>query len=248
MGKPDAARVQVVSRAHYGVRPEAFNKWADLNARMKKKPEGAAEIQIYGLILPHEEVTFMRDCFGDETAMSGKMFRDAMSAMEGDVTLRINSDGGDVFEASTMLAAIREHQEAGFAVNAVVDGIAASAASLLACAADRTVMAEMAFIMIHEASGGMYGRSKDMENGAKLLADMNGMAADLYAKRTGMEKEEILRMMDDETFLAAPDAVEMGFAAAIMEVPAEDPEVEMKASMARRNARLSAILQAVNVN
>lgn len=230
----------MVARSHYGVRPQAFQHWNDAAPRMLAAP-GDNELLIYGLILPHEEVTFLRDCFGDETAMSGKMFREAMEAIEGDVVLRINSDGGDVFEASAMLQAIRERQGEGHQVTAVVDGIAASAASLLACAADRTEMAEMGFIMIHEAAGGAYGRADDMERGAQVLRDINAAAAKSYAGRTGMAEDEILAMMDAETYLSAHDAVEKGFADAV----AEAPQRETEPVMARRSERLAAILSAV---
>ena len=141
-----------------------------------------------------------------------------------------------------MLQAVRERQGEGHMVNAVVDGIAASAASLLAVAASETEMAEMAFLMIHEASGGMYGRASDMETGAKMLRDLNEAAAKMYADRTGMELDEILSMMADETYLSAADAVEKGFAARVAEAPERKPETE--SAMNSRNARLAAILQA----
>ena len=251
MTKPSPARVQVVARSHYGIRPEAYKRWADLapNMRASGAQDANNEIEIYGLILPHEEVTFMRDCFGDETAISGKMFREAMDAIEGDVVLRINSDGGDVFEASTMLAAIRERQQEGFTVTAKVDGIAASAASLLASACDMTIMSEMGFIMIHEAAGGMYGSSDDLATGAKLLADMNEMAAVLYAKRTGMEEDDIRIMMADETYMSAAEAVEKKFAAEIQSAPKNDDNMDAKkkAAMKRRNARLAAVYESITM-
>jgi len=246
--EPSRERVDVVARAHYGVDPKAYEQWANLRPSMQAT-DAAGEIQIYGLILPHEEVTFLRECWGDETAMSGKMFREAMEAIDGDVTLRINSDGGDVFEASTMLQAIRERQGEGHAVNAVVDGIAASAASLLACASQDITIAELGFIMVHEASGGMYGRADDLETGAKLLRDMNAAAAKMYADRTDMERDEILAMMDAETFLGAEEAVDKGFANRVAEAPAVDTEAKRKkAAMERRNARLAAIMQANSVH
>ena len=244
---PSKARINVVARAHYGISPQAFERWSGFEPNMRAEPsESGGEILIYGLILPHEEVTFLRDCFGDETAISGKMFREQMDEIEGDVLLRINSDGGDVFEASSMLQAIRERQGKGDAVNCVIDGIAASAASLLAVACSDVEIAEMGFVMIHEASGGMYGRAQDLENGGKLLRDMNSSAAKMYAERTGIERDEILAMMDTETYLNAEDALEKGFVSRVAEAP--DPEAkkqeEMTASMERRGARLAAILQA----
>ena len=241
--KPDRNRVNVVARAHYGVKPEAFKMWGDAQPNMRANLSDG-EIQLYGLILPHEEVTFLQDCFGDETAMSGKIFRERLEAITGDVTLRINSDGGDVFEASAMLQAIRERQADGHTVTAMVDGIAASAASLLAAACDRVEMAEMGFLMIHEATGGMYGRANDMENGAKLLRDMNASAAKVYAKRSGLAQEDVSAMMDSESYMSAEEAVEKGFADAVFEVE----KAETKGSMERRNLRLSAVLQAVQLH
>ncbi len=242
---PDRNRVNVVARSHYGIRPQAFKHWNDAAPRLLAQ-QSDNEIFVYGLILPHEEVTFLRMCFDDETAMSGKMFREALEKIDGDVTLRINSDGGDVFEAATMLTAIRERQSEGHAVNCVVDGIAASAASLLASAADRTEMGELSFVMIHEAAGGVYGRADDFERGAKLLNDLNASAAKVYAKRTGMAEDEIRTMMGDETYLSASDAVEKGFADAIAEAPVrDDPAMIRVPVMARRTERLAAVLAAI---
>ena len=240
--KPDRNRVNVVARSHYGIRPQAFKHWNDAAPRMLAQPSGS-EILVYGLILPHEEVTFLRDCFGDETAMSGMMFRSALEEVEGDVVLRVNSDGGDVFESAVMVQALREHQQAGFKVTAVIDGIAASAATLLTSAADEVTIAEMGFLMIHQAGGGVYGLAEDLERGAKLLRDINDSAATLYAKKTGMERDEIVAMMAAETYLSAADAVEKGFADAVVEAPpADERNVPV---MARRSERLSAILSAV---
>ena len=244
--KPDKTRVELVTRAHCAVPSKAYKMWADASPKLQK-PDAKQknEIQIYGLILPHEEAVFARDCFGDETVMSGKMFHDQMNEIDGDVVLRINCDGGCVFEASTMLSAIRERQEAGHKVNATVDGIAASAASLLTAAADRVVMSELGFIMIHEANGGMVGSAQDLRNGAKLIDDMNAAAAKMYANRSGIEQDEIRQMMADETYMAADEAVEKGFAAEIQAAPDPEPQVDAKATMKRRNARLAAVLQAV---
>ena len=243
MTKPSPDRVNLVSRSHYGVRPTAFQHWNGFAPQMQAAPE-SNEILLYGLILPHEEVTFLRDCFGDETAMSGKMFREALEKIEGDVVLRINSDGGDVFEAAVMVQALRERQEGEHKVLAVIDGIAASAATLLTSAADEVTIAEMGFLMIHQAGGGAYGLAEDLERGAKVLRDINDSAATLYVERTGMSYDEIVAMMDAETYLAAADAVEKGFADAVAKGPGRQPRQEP--AMTRRNERLAAILSAVN--
>ncbi len=244
MPKTDLSRVRLVARAHYGIRPQAFTHWQDHAPRMELRPSADNTIEIYGPILPHEEVSFLQDCFDDETAISGKMFRERMDAISGDVVLRINCDGGDVFEGTTMISAIRQRQKDGHKVHAIVDGIAASMASMLVAAADTSEISEMGVLMIHEVSGGMYGRADDMENAAKLMRDLNASAAKTYAKSSGMAEDEILKMMDDETYMVAAEAVEKGFVGSV--IAAEDDDApDMK--MHRRNERLSSILASMAV-
>jgi len=255
-------RAELVAASHYSIRPDAFEKWRHLRNRKAAypSPENRAspsqkspdnEILMYGLILPHEEVTFLRDCFGDETAMSGKMFREQMEAIDGDVMIRINSGGGCVYEASIMMNAMNERREAGYAVNCVIDGIAASAASLIAAVCDEVSIAALGFIMIHEVTSNAVGNAEDMRTMAKIMDSMNQTATEQYARKTGMDKKQLAKMMSDETYIDAKQALEQKFVNAILDVDEENDqdmeEEKARMVMEKRNRRLAGILNAMQV-
>ncbi|MCA0401299.1 MAG: Clp protease ClpP [Proteobacteria bacterium] len=136
-------------------------------------------------------------------------FAKALAAIEGDAILRINSPGGDVFAARAMVQAMREH--AG-SITVHVDGYAASAASLLAAAGDRTVMAEGAFIMIHESWTLTVGNKADHGKTQTLLDQIDRSIAETYAARGRKSAEDFAAMMVEETWLGPAEAVEVGLA------------------------------------
>lgn len=136
-------------------------------------------------------------------------FAKALASIEGDVTLRINSPGGDVFAARAMVQALREHQGS---ITVHVDGYAASAASFLAAAGDRTIMAEGAFIMIHEAWTITVGNKGDHGKTVALLEQIDRSIAETYAARGKKTADEFAAMMADGTWLGPEAAVEAGLA------------------------------------
>lgn len=127
----------------------------------------------------------------------------------GTLHLRINSPGGDVFEARAMATALREF---GGTVVAHVDGLAASAATTVACAASEIVMGPGAFWMIHNAWSIAYGNKKDMQDMAGLLDKIDGDIVADYARVCGQSPEQIVAWMDAETWMTADEAVAAGFA------------------------------------
>ena len=130
------------------------------------------------------------------------------------IHLRINSPGGDVFAARAMATAIRAHQSK---VIAHIDGIAASAASYVALAADEIEIAAGAFVMIHRAWGVGFGTSEDMRQLADLLDKVDGEIEADYVRETGNTAEAIAVWMDAETWFTADEAVSNGFADRITE-------------------------------
>ena len=125
------------------------------------------------------------------------------------INLRINSPGGDVFAAQAISTALKQHPAK---VVAHIDGVAASAATAIACACDEVVIAEGSLYMIHNAWTMALGDRNDFLETAALLEKIDGMLADTYVARTGKEKEELSALMDAETWFTADEAVEMGFA------------------------------------
>lgn len=126
-----------------------------------------------------------------------------------DVTVRINSPGGDMFEGLAIYNLLREHPAK---VTVEVVGIAASAASVIAMAADDIRMGLGAFIMVHNAWGAVIGNRHDFRGAADIFDGFDAAMADIYEARTGMKRAEIAALMDAETYMGAKDAVAKGFA------------------------------------
>ncbi len=125
------------------------------------------------------------------------------------IKLRVNSRGGDVFDGFAIYALLEAHPAR---VEAHVDGIAASMASIVIMAADEITVSAGAMIMIHNPWAFAMGEADDLRSTADLLDKMQGKSADVYVARTGMAREKIIEMMDAETWLTAEEAKAQGFA------------------------------------
>lgn len=187
------------------------NLWNLYKANAKRgtfKAEGNT-IYIYDVIVGSD---FEAEFFG---GVAPKPFIDTLKGMSGDVHLRINSPGGDVFGANAMAQAMREYQ--GGKIVAHVDGVAASAASVLAVTADETVMAPGAMLMIHNAWTMSIGNRNDLLETAALLEKIDGMLAQTYATKSGGKASEFAAMMDAETWFTPEEAVASGLATSVAE-------------------------------
>ena len=185
--------------------------------------------------------------------VSPQAFRRALDGMQGEVTLRINSPGGDVFAARTMAQAMREYDGA---INVIVDGLAASAASIIAVSASNVRMAPGSMMMIHKAWSIAMGNSDDFMDVAGLLEKIDGTIADTYAAKGKGDKERYAELMGAETWFTAEEAVEEGLAdEAISDGPkaksswdlsafdnAPAPQADAEPSAAIRARRLSVAL------
>lgn len=152
-------------------------------------------------------------------------FANALADMTGDVHLRINSPGGDVFAGRAIAQAIREYPGQ---VIAHVDGIAASAASYVAIAADRVVMAPGAMLMIHNAWTFAMGNSSDLMDTAALLEKIDGTLAETYAAKGNGDEAHYASLMASETWFTPAEAVAEGLAD---EVATVNPDKGAKASL-----------------
>lgn len=177
------------------------------------KAEGNT-IYVYDVIVGDE---IEAEIFG---GVSPGPFLAALKSMSGDVHLRINSPGGDVFGANVMAQAMREYQ--GGKIVAHIDGVAASAASVLAVTADETVMAPGSMMMIHNAWTMAVGDRHDLLDTAALLEKIDGMLAQNYALKSGGNAEAFAEMMDAETWFTPDEAVAAGLANSIAE-PKQKP-------------------------
>lgn len=152
------------------------------------------------------------DSWGGDWGVSAKEFAVALAAVPRDTTeirLHINSPGGEVFEAVAILNQLRAHPAK---VVAVVDGLAASAASFLATGADETIMGQNTQLMIHDAWGLCIGNAGDMRGLADLLDRLSNDIADIYGAKAGGTTEDWRTAMIAESWYSADEAVAAGLA------------------------------------
>lgn len=140
--------------------------------------------------------------------------REALSEFDGDVTIRLNSGGGFAEEGVAIYHALLQHQGE---VMITVDSIAASAASVIAMAADLLVVPDEALLMVHQASSFSIGTAETFERDAKGLRKIDKQMAKIYAQKTGLSEDETLELMKAETWLDGKEAVDQGFADEVTE-------------------------------
>lgn len=154
-------------------------------------------------------------------------------------TVYINSPGGDVFEGLAIYNLLREHQ-AGVTVKVV--GVAASAAAIIAMAGSRIEVARAGFLMIHNSWTVAIGNQHDMRETADWLAPFDKTQVDIFAARTGESPEKIAKMLDAETWIGGQEAVDTGFADALL--PADEVTEAEEAPAAASVRRLENSLRA----
>ena len=148
----------------------------------------------------------------DEIGMGGVnaqgFIEEIKSFKDSPMNLHINCVGGDVFDGMAIYNIIKKRTAK---TTVYIEGIAASMGSVIALAADNVVMAENSLFMIHNAWGGAMGEAKEMKKTAKLLDKISGEIADIYVKKTKLPYDKVKEMMDEETWLNAEEALELGF-------------------------------------
>lgn len=145
--------------------------------------------------------------FDDE--ITPKQFKADLEAEKGDISLWINSPGGDVIAASQIYTMLKEYEGS---ITVKIDGIAASAASVIAMAGDEIQMSPVAMMMIHNPATGIFGEATDFESGIAMLSEVKESIINAYENKTKLSRNKISKMMDAETWFSAQKAVEMGFA------------------------------------
>nr|DAU65380.1 MAG TPA: Putative ATP dependent Clp protease [Caudoviricetes sp.] len=145
--------------------------------------------------------------YGDE--VTPQLFKDELNADSGDITVWINSPGGDVFAAAQIYNMLRDYKGH---VTVKIDGLAASAASVIAVAGDTVLVSPVAMMMIHNPATIAMGNTKDMEAAIAMLNEVKESILNAYVDKTGLSRNKLSKMMDDETWFNAKKAVELGFA------------------------------------
>lgn len=144
-----------------------------------------------------------------EDTISAKAVKNALDDVDKDIVIRLNSGGGDVFEGIEIynyLKSLSNH------VTIEVTSLAASAASLVAMAGDNIIIRTGANMMIHEASTMAFGNKSDIQKTLNALTAIDTSIVDIYQDRTGLDKDEIVNLIANETWLTADEAIKKGFA------------------------------------
>ena len=166
----------------------------------KNEAEGERVLELYGTIA---ESTWLDD------DITPKMFKDELFAGEGPVTIWLNSPGGDCIAASQIYSMLMDYHGD---VTIKIDGIAASAASVIAMAGTKVLIAPTALMMIHNPITLAYGNQYDMEKAIEMLDEVKESIINAYEIKTGMSRSKLSHLMDSETWMNAGKAIELGFA------------------------------------
>ena len=149
--------------------------------------------------------------FDDE--VTPKIFRDELMSGEGDITVWINSPGGDCIAAAQSYNMLLEYKGN---VTIKIDGIAASAASVVAMAGNKVIMSPVSMLMIHNPMTMAAGDTTEMKKAISMLTEVKESIINAYELKTGMSRDKIAKLMDAETWMDANKAVELGFADEIL--------------------------------
>lgn len=157
--------------------------------------------------------------FGDE--VTPQQFKNDLISGTGDITLWINSPGGDVFAAAQIYNMLMDYQGD---VHVIIDGLAASAASVIAMAGTTVSMSPVAMMMIHNPWTFAQGEAKDMAKVIEMLGEIKESIINAYELRTGLSRTKISHLMDSESWFNAKKAVELSFADKVLFEKEETPE------------------------
>lgn len=214
-----------LNTAQFDLRPDALERW-EPEVRAASSDD-AATISIY-------------DQIGDNWEGTGITAKRISAALRNigarDVSVNVNSPGGDFFEGVAIYNLLREHK-AKVTVN--VMGLAASAASVIAMAGDEILMGDGSFLMIHNAWAVAIGNRHDMTATAAVLAPFDAAMAKVYSQRAGISEDAAAAMMDKETWIGSTQAVEDGFATGLL-----DSAQISKNTSASGNRKVLALIEA----
>lgn len=148
-----------------------------------------------------------------------KQFKSELTNSEGDIIVWLNSPGGDVFATSQIYNMLKEYNGK---VTVKIDGIAASAASVIAMAGNEILMSPVAMMMIHNPATVIFGEASDLQSGIDMLSEVKDSIINAYEQKTSLPRNKISKMMDAETWFSAQKAVELGFADKVLYEDSEE--------------------------
>ena len=170
-------------------------------------------------ILTIDGVIAEESWFDDD--VTPKLFREQLNAGNGDIVLYVNSPGGDCIAASQIYTMLMEYKGR---VTVKIDGIAASAASVIAMAGMEVLMAPTSLLMLHNPLTVAIGDSEEMQKAIAMLDEVKESIITSYELKTGMSRAKLAHLMDAETWMNAQKAIELGFADGILAREVDVPD------------------------
>ena len=167
--------------------------------------------------------TIAEDSWFDDD-VTPQLFKEELVNGSGDITVWINSPGGDCVAAAQIYNMLREYEGN---VTVKIDGIAASAASVIAMAGDKVLMSPVSMMMIHNPMTIAFGDSGEMQRAIDMLASVKDSIINAYELKTGLSRTKLAHLMDAETWMDAGKAVEFGFADSIIKRNSGVEDMEM---------------------
>ena len=150
-----------------------------------------------------------------------QLFKDELNSGTGDITVWINSPGGDCVAAAQIYNMLTNYKGK---VTVKIDGIAASASSVIAMAGDTVLVSPVSMLMIHNPATIAWGDHAQMQKAIDMLAEVKESIINAYVLKTGLSRPKLSHLMDAETWMDANKAVELGFADEIMTRGKAEPE------------------------
>lgn len=167
-----------------------------------------------------ERTLFLNGTISEESwfddDVTPQLFKDELMSGSGDITVWINSPGGDCVAAAQIYNMLMDYKGS---VTVKIDGIAASAASVIAMAGTKVYVSPVSMLMIHNPMTVAMGNAADMEKAIDMLSSVKDSIINAYELKTGLSRAKISHLMDDETWMDANKAVELGFADEILSRP-----------------------------
>lgn len=164
-----------------------------------------------------ERTLYLNDTIAEESwfddDVTPQLFKDELNSGTGDITVWINSPGGDCIAAAQIYNMLIEYKGH---ITVKIDGIAASAASVIAMAGTKVFMSPVSMLMIHNPMTVAYGNSGEMQKAIEMLASVKDSIINAYEIKTGLSRAKLSHLMDSETWMDANKAIELGFADEIM--------------------------------
>lgn len=233
--RPGAMPLPVRQDVHAFTKPEVFDRWSNDAAGVRAVEVG-------------DNVITMFDAIGEDYWSGGGITAKSVAAQlraigPRPIEIQLNSPGGDMFEGIAIYNVLREHPQP---ITVKIMGMAASAASIIAMAGDSIEIGAASFMMIHNCWVVAVGNRHDMAETADWLEPFDQAMVSLYAQRTGRDAKQIAKWMDAETYMSGSQAIERGFADALLSADSVKTDEDVKSKDQATNELRALELQLVS--